>query len=101
ASTAAHSAAVEAALAQRARLLNLIIADIYGQRRLIESGLLPPEILFANPEYLRAFCDLQNGDHSPMFLYAAELARRADGSFCVMADRSEAPAGPGFALENR
>ncbi|TWW12345.1 hypothetical protein E3A20_01840, partial [Planctomyces bekefii] len=36
-----------------------------------------------------------------MFLYAAELARRADGSFCVMADRSEAPAGPGFALENR
>lgn len=99
--TAAEWAAVETALAQRAKLLNLIIADIYGHRRLLESGLLPPEVLFANPEYLRPFCDLQNGDQSPMFLYAAELARRADGTFCVMADRSEAPAGPGFALENR
>lgn len=84
-----------------ARLLNLIIADIYGQRRLLEEGLLPPEVLFANPEFLRPFCDLQMGSQTPMFLYAAELARRADGSFCVMADRSEAPAGPGFALENR
>ncbi|MFN5797819.1 MAG: circularly permuted type 2 ATP-grasp protein, partial [Planctomyces sp.] len=81
--TAAEWGAVETALAQRARLLNLIIADIYGQRRLLESGLLPPEVLFANPEYLRPFCDLQTGDQTPMFLYAAELARRADGSFCV------------------
>ncbi len=99
--TAGEWGRVETALAQRARLLNLIIADIYGQRRLLESGLLPPEVLYANPEYLRPFTDLQPADQTPMFLYAAELARRADGSFCVMADRSEAPAGPGFALENR
>lgn len=97
----AEWSSIEAALSQRARLLNLIIADIYGPRSLLDRGDLPPEILFANPEYLRPLTDLGRADQTPMFLYAAELARTQDGSWRVMADRSEAPAGPGFALENR
>lgn len=99
--TAAEWGSLEIALGQRARLLNLLISDIYGPRRLVDEGLLPPEVLYANPEFLRPFCDLRRPDVSPMFLYAAELARSASGHWCVMADRSEAPAGPGFALENR
>lgn len=92
---------LERALGQRAKLLNAVIADIYGGRRLVQQGVLPPQLLYANPEFLRSFCDLHSQSISPLFLYAAELARRQDGNWCVMADRSEAPAGPGFALENR
>ena len=99
--TAADWSVIEQGLSQRARLLNLLIADIYGPRTLLEDGTLPPEVLYANPEYLRPFCDIRRPEHSPMFLYAAEMARSADGQWWVMADRSEAPAGPGFALENR
>ena len=99
--TAADWAVIEVALGQRARLMNLIIADIYGPRNLIDNGTLPPEVLYANPEFMRPFCDLGQTDQVPMFMYAAELARSAEGQWWVMADRSEAPAGPGFALENR
>ncbi len=99
--TAADWAVLESGLAQRANLLNLLIADIYGPRQLVADGLLPPAVLYANPEFLRPFCDLRPGDRQPLFLYAAELARSANGQWWVMADRSEAPAGPGFALENR
>jgi len=99
--TATEWAVVEDALEQRARLLNLIIADIYGPQTLIDDGTLPPEVLYANPEFLRPFCDIGRMEEVPMFLYAAELARSAEGRWWVMADRSEAPAGPGFALENR
>ncbi len=99
--SAAEWSQAEAALAQRAQLLNLVIADIYGPRQLVQEGLLPAELLFANPEFQRSFCDLGRPGELPMFLYAAELARAANGQFFVMADRSEAPAGPGFALENR
>ncbi len=99
--TASDWSTLEEGLSQRARLLNLLIADIYGPRTLVNDGTLPPEALFANPEFLRPFCDLRRAETSPMFLYAAELARSADGQWWVMADRSEAPAGPGFALENR
>ena len=99
--TAADWAVVADALAQRARLLNLVIADIYGPRSLIDDGTLPPEVLYANPEFLRPFCDVGRMDRVPMFLYGVELARSLEGQWWVMADRSEAPAGPGFALENR
>jgi len=99
--TASDWASIEQALSQRATLLNLLIADIYGKRRLIDNGTLPPEVLYANPEFLRPFCDIRQSDQAPMFLYAAELARSANGQWWVMADRSEAPAGPGFALENQ
>ena len=99
--TSADWSAIEVSLQQRARLLNLLIADIYGSRSLIADGTLPPEILYANPEFLRPFCDIARSDQVPMLLYAAELARSANGEWWVMADRSEAPAGPGFALENR
>jgi uncharacterized circularly permuted ATP-grasp superfamily protein/uncharacterized alpha-E superfamily protein len=92
---------IERGLAQRARLLNGLIADIYGSRRLVEQGFVPAPLLYANPEFLRPFTDLHRPGGAPLFLYAAELARRGDGQWCVMADRSEAPAGPGFALENR
>lgn len=99
--TSADWSTLELGLTQRARLLNLLIADIYGPRKMIDEGILPPEVLYANPEFLRPFCDIRRSDLNPMFLYAAELARSADGQWWVMADRSEAPAGPGFALENR
>lgn len=91
---------IEAGLRQRARLLNWIVQDCYGQRTLIHEGLLPPEVLFANPGYLRPFCGLHSG--SPSIIAAgAELARDAGGQWRVMADRTEAPAGAAFALENR
>lgn len=92
---------LEEGLAQRARLLNELIRDIYGPRQLISDGILPPELVFANPEFARPFCHLTPAQHNPLFLYASELARSANGMWWVMADRSEAPAGPGFALENR
>ena len=56
--TAADWAGMAEALAQRARLLNLVIADIYGSRSLINEGTLPPEVLYANPEFLRPFCNI-------------------------------------------
>lgn len=99
--TAADWAVMAEALAQRARLLNLVIADIYGSRSLINEGTLPPEVLYANPEFLRPFCNIGRLNQLPMFMYGVELARSTEGQWWVMADRSEAPAGPGFALENR
>lgn len=99
--TAAEWAGVEDGLAQRARVLNAIIRDIYGAQTLVKDRILPAELIFANPEFLRPFVGLRPAELNPLFLYAAELARSAPGTWWVMADRSEAPSGPGYALENR
>lgn len=92
---------VHQGLQQRARLLNHLINDIYGGQELVRSRHLPPELLYANPEFLRPFMQLTPQEAFPLFLYAAEMARTPTGQWIVMADRTEAPAGPGFTLENR
>lgn len=89
------------AVAQRARLLNAILADIYGPRRLIHSGDLPPEIVLANPAFLRAAVNLPPQDSTYLSLYAVDVARSPDGRWWAVGDRTDTPAGAGYALENR
>ena len=97
----AEFAALEAGLAQRARLMAAILADLYGPQRLLAEGQLPPALVFANPGFLRP-C------HSPaplpppdLQLYAADLVRGPDGAWRVLADRLAGPSGLGLAQENR
>jgi uncharacterized circularly permuted ATP-grasp superfamily protein/uncharacterized alpha-E superfamily protein len=92
---------VEAGITQRARLLERIVLDCYGPQRLLNDGVLPPQAIFAHPGFLRPLHNLHRTDRRSLVLYAAELARGPDGNWWVMADRSEAPPGAGFALENR
>ncbi len=88
-------------LAQRARLLDAILADVYGPQRLLRDGLLPAELVFAHPSYLRPCHGARVAEASWLQLYAADLARAPDGQWWVLADRTQAPSGAGYALENR
>jgi uncharacterized circularly permuted ATP-grasp superfamily protein/uncharacterized alpha-E superfamily protein len=89
------------ALAQRAHVLNLVLADLYGAQRLVRDGLLPPELVYANPAFLRPCHGVAFPGDIALHVYAADLARAADGCFWVIADRTQAPSGAGYALENR
>lgn len=93
--------AIEAGVVQRARLLNALLADIYGGQRLVAAGLLPPSLLHANPSFLRPCCGLAPRQGTFLHLYAVDLARSPNGGWWVLADRSQAPSGAGYALENR
>jgi uncharacterized circularly permuted ATP-grasp superfamily protein/uncharacterized alpha-E superfamily protein len=92
---------VSSGLSQRARLLDLILADVYGPQRLLQRGLLPPQLIFSHPGYFRVFHGLRIPEDIHLHVYAADLARAPDGQWWVLADRTEAPSGMGYALENR
>jgi uncharacterized circularly permuted ATP-grasp superfamily protein/uncharacterized alpha-E superfamily protein len=91
---------IAAGLVQRARLLEQVIADIYGDNRLVAEGLLPPQLIAGSPEYLRPMAGWAPKEHFLHFL-AFELGRGPDGRWWVLCDRTQAPSGAGFALENR
>lgn len=92
---------LEAGLRQRARLLNEILQDLYGIQRLLRDGLVPAPLVFANPAYLRPCQGISAQQRVYLQTYAADLARSPDGRWWVVGDRTQAPTGFGFAMQNR
>jgi uncharacterized circularly permuted ATP-grasp superfamily protein/uncharacterized alpha-E superfamily protein len=92
---------VEAGLTQRTTLLELVLADLYGPQKLMAEGLIPPELLYAHPNFLRACHGMEQPQNRWLHMYAADVGRGAGGALHVVADRTQAPSGAGYALENR
>ncbi|HMO97720.1 MAG TPA: circularly permuted type 2 ATP-grasp protein [Kiritimatiellia bacterium] len=92
---------IEAGLVQRAELMNLILADLYGQRKLIQQGLLPAELVFGHDGFLRACDQFRYPTGMQLIDFAVDLARGPDGRMWVLRDYTQSPAGIGYALENR
>ncbi len=92
--------ALETGLIQRARLLNQIVADLYGPTTLLR-GTLPQSLAFANPNYLLPSIGYRAPEGAYLSLLSFDLGRSPDGQWRVLANRTEAPSGLGYALENR
>ncbi len=94
-------ASIETAIAQRATLLNAMLADMYGPRRLLRERRIPAELVFGHPGFLRPCCGIEPPGGIWLHNYSADIARAPDGRWWVLADRTQAPSGAGYALENR
>ena len=92
---------IEAGLKQRAELLNLILKDIYGKQSLLKKGLLPGELIFGHEGFLHPCVGVLQDQQRQLTIYSANLARGPNGRMWVLDDRTQAPSGSGYALENR
>ena len=88
-------------LRQRAELLDRVLRDLFGPQTLLQRGLLPADWLFSHPGFHREFHKQGIRDGRFLHLYAVDLARAPDGRWWVAGDRTDAPLGVGYALENR
>ncbi|MEX6508083.1 circularly permuted type 2 ATP-grasp protein [Jiella sp. M17.18] len=97
----AEWATLSEGLVQRAEFLERVIADLYGERRLVRDGVIPGALVGQNPEFLRPLSQ-QGLSGAPLIRFIAiDLGRGPDGRWWVLGDRTQAPSGAGFALENR
>jgi uncharacterized circularly permuted ATP-grasp superfamily protein/uncharacterized alpha-E superfamily protein len=94
-------ASIERAVTQRAALFNLILADLYGEQRLIHDRFLPAALARANPHFLRPCFGIKPSAGVHLHTYAMDIARSPSGAWWVIADRSQAPSGMGYTLQNR
>nr|WP_047574236.1 circularly permuted type 2 ATP-grasp protein [Methylobacterium sp. ZNC0032] len=90
---------IAAGVSQRAELLSTVLDDIYGPGELVAAGHLPAAVVTGSPDYLRPLHGIAGG--GSLQLYAADLGRGPDGHWWVLQDRTQAPSGTGYALENR
>ena len=94
-------AALEAGVVQRAELLDAVLADLYGARRLLARGQLPPAVVLDHEEYLRPVVGAASVVDQRLFMTAADLGRDATGAWKVISDKTQAPSGAGYAMQNR
>ncbi len=97
----AEWAGIAAGLVQRADLLESVVADIYGPNRLVADGHLPAALIAQSPEWLRPMVGVTPRSGHFLHFVAFEIGRGPDGRWWVLSDRTDAPSGAGFALENR
>src|SRR5712671_1875377 len=90
-----------AGIAQRAELFERVLRDLYGEGRLVAEGAIPAAAIAGSSEYLRAVCGVKPPGGRYLHLYAADVGRGPDGRWWVLSDRTQAPSGAGYALENR
>src|SRR5947208_9521289 len=88
-------------IAQRAQLLEMVLGDLYGEGRLVAGGAVPAAAIAGSNEYLRSVCGIKPPGGRYLHLYAAAIGRGPDGRWWVLSDRTQAPSGMGYALENR
>ncbi len=94
-------ARLEAALIQRSTLLDHVLTDLYGPGRLVENGLLPPELIFQHPDYLRPAHGIRLPGAHQLFFHAVDVCRSRSGEFQSLGDRTQAPSGAGYAMADR
>lgn len=97
----AEWAGLERGVAQRAELLDRLLADLYGPRATITRGLLPVEVVDGHPGYLHGWRRPAGAPpRRELFLSGVDLGRTLDG-WTVLGDRVQAPSGAGYAMANR
>ena len=99
--SAADWEVLESGLVQRSRLLDAVLTDLYGPRQAITGGLLPPELVFAHPGYIRAARGIAVPGRHQLFMHGCDVSRTSAGTFAVNADWTQAPSGAGYALADR
>lgn len=92
---------IETGVKQRIRVLDRVMADVYGPQQLLKQGLIPPALVQGHPGYLRAAHGMLKPDATHLHIAAFDLARGPDGNWWVVSQRTQAPSGLGYLLENR
>ena len=91
---------IERGLSQRSRVLDAVLDDLYGARRLLLDGVIPTAAVMGSRAYQLAAVGVAVR-RPRLMLCAADLVRDSSGRWLVLRDHTDAPTGCGYALMNR
>ncbi|MEX2570949.1 MAG: circularly permuted type 2 ATP-grasp protein [Gemmatimonadota bacterium] len=92
---------VERGLTQRIHGLNLFLADIYGEARILQEGIVPRELVESAAGYLPELRGVKPPGGVYIHVAGIDLVRGADDQLVVLEDNIRVPSGVSYVLENR
>ncbi|MBP9892266.1 MAG: circularly permuted type 2 ATP-grasp protein [Planctomycetes bacterium] len=92
---------LERGLEQRIRALNLFLADVYGEQRILKEKVIPRELIEGSKGFLKQAKGIKPPKGVHIHISGIDLIRQPDGTFCVLEDNIRTPSGVSYVLENR
>jgi uncharacterized circularly permuted ATP-grasp superfamily protein len=91
--TAAEWEPVKRGLAQRVRALNAFVADVYGEQRIVSSGVVPPAVVRSADYYEPDLRGLEPPSGVWIGVAGLDIVRDAGGEWLVLEDNVRTPSG--------
>lgn len=92
---------IERGLKQRIHALNLFLADIYGEQKIIKDGIIPEELIKSAKGFLKPCIGLKPPEDLWCHITGTDLVRDKNGQWYVLEDNMRCPSGVSYVLENR
>jgi uncharacterized circularly permuted ATP-grasp superfamily protein len=99
--TAPEWSYIERGIKQRLKALNLFLKDVYNDRFILQDGIVPSEIIYSCPHYLREMHGFPVPHDIYVHIAGIDLIRNNDGAFYILEDNLRTPSGVSYMLENR
>ncbi|MBD8677896.1 circularly permuted type 2 ATP-grasp protein [Sphingomonas sp. CFBP 13720] len=88
-------------LIQRTQAINAFLDDIYGERRILKAGVLPPELIYGNAQFRPEIAGIRPPHGVWAHICGIDLVRTGPDEFFVLEDNARTPSGVSYMLENR
>ena len=92
---------IEEGVAQRVKALEAFLNDVYGDGHIFRDGVVPRSLVTTSPHYHRPAAGIEPHRGVRVHVAGIDLARDADGRFCVIEDNLRTPSGISYVIENR
>jgi uncharacterized circularly permuted ATP-grasp superfamily protein len=92
---------IEQGIAQRLKVLNLFLKDIYSDQQILKDRVVPASLIASCPQFTREVHGIKVAHDIFVHIAGIDLIRGADGQFYVLEDNLRTPSGVSYMLENR
>ncbi len=92
---------MEKGLIQRITALNLFLADIYSDQKIIKDGIIPKEVIYSSKNFLEPCMGIKPPKNIWIHITGTDLIRGNDGEYMVLEDNLRCPSGVSYMMENR
>lgn len=99
--TAAEWSRIESGLKQRVKALNLFLADLYGEQKIIKDGVIPPELIYQGKDFRREIVGIIPPQGIYTHISGIDIIRDEQGDFLILEDNLRTPSGVSYMIENR
>ena len=92
---------IEAGVIQRVQAINLFLADVYHDQKILKDKVVPAELVLGNPNYRPEMIGLDVAHGTYAHVAGIDLIRDEAGIFRVLEDNARTPSGVSYVVENR